>query len=253
MRAWWSARKLPAKIGVVVGALFAVFVVIGVAAPSPNVPTTSVAPPPPAATYATKATATTSVPAEPKCAPGTHRVKLGYCLRNKPTPPPSTSSGPSVRDCGQGISANAATSCAFGVYVEMAYSNASGSAAPDGPFPVQSPVTGRTYSVRCVESSVTVTCRGGTAFVQFSQAVVDHGVTVPSQPSSPTPATTAPSAPAVETVGSSDHSTDAEFCSTRQCIGAFTSEPGTIVQCSDGTYSHSGGISGACSRHGGEA
>jgi hypothetical protein len=57
----------------------------------------------------------------------------------------------------------------------------------------------------------------------------------------------------VETVGSSDHSTDAEFCATHQCIGAFTTEPGTIVQCSDGTYSHSGGISGACSRHGGEA
>jgi hypothetical protein len=71
--------------------------------------------------------------------------------------------------------------------------------------------------------------------------------------SPPTPSTPSPSSgPAIEGVGSSSHDTDAQFCAMNQCIGAFTTEPGTIVQCADGTYSHSGGISGACSRHGGE-
>ena len=41
-------------------------------------------------------------------------------------------------------------------------------------------------------------------------------------------------------------------CAMNTCIGNFTGEGGTIVQCVDGTYSHAGGISGACSRHGGE-
>ena len=36
------------------------------------------------------------------------------------------------------------------------------------------------------------------------------------------------------------------------CIGYFTGEDGTIVRCVDGAYSHAGGISGACSSHGGE-
>jgi hypothetical protein len=53
-------------------------------------------------------------------------------------------------------------------------------------------------------------------------------------------------------VGSSSHATDSEFCNEHTCIGSFESEGGTIVECSDGTYSHAGGISGSCSHHGGE-
>jgi hypothetical protein len=76
----------------------------------------------------------------------------------------------------------------------------------------------------------------------------------PPAPKTPAPAPTpAPTpAPAVETVGSYSHATDGEFCSAHSCIGSFTTEGGAIVECSDGTYSHSGGISGACSDHGGE-
>jgi hypothetical protein len=54
-------------------------------------------------------------------------------------------------------------------------------------------------------------------------------------------------------VGSTSHATDGKFCSEHQCIGDFEGENGTIVECSDGTYSHAGGISGACSDHGGES
>jgi hypothetical protein len=54
-------------------------------------------------------------------------------------------------------------------------------------------------------------------------------------------------------VGSSSHATDGPFCQEHECIGNFEEEEGTIVECSDGSYSHAGGISGACSDHGGEA
>jgi len=68
----------------------------------------------------------------------------------------------------------------------------------------------------------------------------------------PAPATTQAAPPqASESVGSSSHAGDQQFCTVHQCIGNFQGEGGTIVQCSDGTYSHAGGISGSCSHHGG--
>jgi hypothetical protein len=54
-------------------------------------------------------------------------------------------------------------------------------------------------------------------------------------------------------VGSSSHAGDTKFCEEHTCEGNFTGEEGTVAECSDGTYSHAGGISGACSDHGGEA
>jgi type IV secretory pathway VirB10-like protein len=52
--------------------------------------------------------------------------------------------------------------------------------------------------------------------------------------------------------GSPSHEGDESFCTTHTCIGKFKEEPGTVVQCADGTFSHAGGISGACSHHEGE-
>jgi hypothetical protein len=90
---------------------------------------------------------------------------------------------------------------------------------------------------RCANASLTrYTCRTATS------TVVGHLYFV---------AMAAPT-PTVEGVGSSSHTTDSQFCSTHACIGSFTTEGGTIVECSDGTYSHAGGIAGACSDHGGE-
>jgi hypothetical protein len=60
---------------------------------------------------------------------------------------------------------------------------------------------------------------------------------IPSAPSTPT--STPPS------------STPADFCTTHQCIASFAEGHGTIVQCADGEWSHSGGRPGVCSRHGG--
>lgn len=46
---------------------------------------------------------------------------------------------------------------------------------------------------------------------------------------------------------------DPSFCSYFHCIPSFwQSTNGYVDQCNDGTFSHSGGRSGACSSHGGE-
>ena len=56
----------------------------------------------------------------------------------------------------------------------------------------------------------------------------------------------------VEGPGSYSHVGDSEFCSTHQCITNFPNGRGDVVQCNDGEWSHSGGLAGACSDHGGE-
>jgi hypothetical protein len=52
----------------------------------------------------------------------------------------------------------------------------------------------------------------------------------------------------LQDTGSED---DPGFCDTHTCIPNYDNGNGSLVQCSDGTYSHSGGIQGACSHHGG--
>lgn len=42
-----------------------------------------------------------------------------------------------------------------------------------------------------------------------------------------------------------------EFCSYFRCIPSFWSGHGYVVECQDTLYSKSGGISGSCSKHGG--
>ena len=43
----------------------------------------------------------------------------------------------------------------------------------------------------------------------------------------------------------------ADFCTYFPCISSFSSGTGYVIECADGTYSRSGGVSGACSTHGG--
>jgi len=42
-----------------------------------------------------------------------------------------------------------------------------------------------------------------------------------------------------------------DFCDAHDCIPNFDNGNGYLVQCEDGSWSHSGGIQGACSWHGG--
>jgi hypothetical protein len=79
----------------------------------------------------------------------------------------------------------------------------------------------------------------------------------PPPPSAPPSTTTNPgnssNGTTVEGPGSTSHATDAQFCTTHTCIPNFPNGNGTIVQCVDSEWSHSGGLSGACSDHGGES
>jgi len=56
---------------------------------------------------------------------------------------------------------------------------------------------------------------------------------------------------AVIYVGGSQAGDDDSFCDSHACIDNFDNGEGSIVQCADGTWSRSGGLSGACSWHGG--
>lgn len=66
----------------------------------------------------------------------------------------------------------------------------------------------------------------------------------------PSPCSGAAPAPSPPTSTSGPGVTD--FCSAHTCIPNFPNGAGYIVQCADGEWSHSGGLSGACSDHGGE-
>jgi hypothetical protein len=76
------------------------------------------------------------------------------------------------------------------------------------------------------------------------------GVGVPTSGPSPGP-TPAPPPGQPEGPGSPSHAGDAAFCAWHACIANFPNGHGTVVQCVDGKWSHAGGLTGACNRHGG--
>jgi hypothetical protein len=103
----------------------------------------------------------------------------------------------------------------------------------------------------------TVTTRSGRrharTIIRRAPAPPPRTVTATPTATTTVSAAAAPATPAVEGPGSTSHATDSQFCSTHACIPNFPNGSGTIVQCADGDWSHSGGLSGACSDHGGEA
>jgi hypothetical protein len=121
---------------------------------------------------------------------------------------------------------------------------------------------GRVFTTRCATRDAEVECKTGDGgVVRFSQAAVDrysqsqadsyaaHHDLGP-EPTAPDPDTSGLDAGTEPSAGGSpDSSTD--FCATHDCIPNYDNGHGSTVQCADGTYSHSGGIQGACSHHGG--
>jgi hypothetical protein len=92
-----------------------------------------------------------------------------------------------------------------------------------------------------------------------SGACADHGGVAGGQSSKgesggSSPERSSPEQPGGEKEGpgSTSHAEDAQFCSSHTCITNFPNGSGTVVECNDREWSHSGGISGACSHHGGE-
>jgi hypothetical protein len=153
-------------------------------------------------------------------------------------PQPTTVHKSSNKACGQTL-ANSHTSCAFAEAVYAAYVAAvQAQHSPPEHVNAYSTVTHQWYEPSCGVQSTVVRCSTGSALVSFSY---------PTEPQQPTAASEE------DEVGSTSHATDEQFCQEHECIGSFTTEDGTVVECSDGTYSHAGGISGACSDHGGES
>ncbi len=126
-----------------------------------------------------------------------------------------------------------------------------------GAIQVYSPAAGATYDTACRTTGEYVVCTtddGGA--VRFSRASVDRysqdqadryvqkSDLGPGSDSSSGPDEAPPSPPP-------DPSNDSSFCDTHDCIPNYGNGNGDTVQCADGTYSHSGGIQGACSHHGG--
>jgi hypothetical protein len=91
------------------------------------------------------------------------RKQVGGLRKNKPSgggggsvnnaaPPPSSGSA----SCGDGVSVNSVTTCPFGRNVRDAYQSSGGGSIVE----VYSPVTKRTYTMRCSDGVPTV-CTGG--------------------------------------------------------------------------------------------
>jgi PASTA domain len=58
----------------------------------------------------------------------------------------------------------------------------------------------------------------------------------------------------VNSGGSVIYSPPFDLCSWINCIPSFwSSTNGYVIQCADGEFSHSGGVSGSCSSHGGNS
>jgi hypothetical protein len=81
---------------------------------------------------------------------------------------------------------------------------------------------------------------------------------IPTQPPAPTPTTATTGVNGNPwgydfSPGNLIYSPPTDFCTYFNCIASFwQSTNGYVDECQDGTYSHSGGRSGACSHHGGE-
>jgi hypothetical protein len=152
------------------------------------------------------------------------------------------------------------TTCGFAENTFYAYYKSLGAAT----LAVWSPAVQRTFSTHCSRSAGIVTCRTGDhGVVKFPQSAIDayddqqaaafaaaHDTGDSTRtPSAPAPSTSVADGPADS---SADDNTDSSsFCDTHDCIPNYPNGNGSTVQCADGSYSHSGGIQGACSHHGG--
>lgn len=154
------------------------------------------------------------------------------------------------------------TTCAFAQNVFYAYWQDGGTPS----IRAYSPATDVTYRLRCEETTGQVVCSAGDgAVVKFSIDAVDRYTSAQARayassrdlgptatPTTRVPETAVPDpAPAVAPPPPPVATGTGDFCSTHDCIPNYDNGNGTTVQCSDGTFSHSGGIQGACSHHGG--
>jgi hypothetical protein len=89
-------------------------------------------------------------------------------------------------------------------------------------------------------------------FAQVRDSFTDSSV--PNPPPAPPAPPTIPATPPPEQLPPAPppSTPPSGFCDTHPCIPGFDEGEGSVVQCADGMWSHSGGLPGACSYHGGE-
>jgi hypothetical protein len=213
-----------------------------------------------------------------------NEVPMGHACHAVTASPSDPNESPQ-RNCTESIVANASTSCAFAENAFYEAYKAADSAHKFFSLEVYSPVTHTSYELGCEHSGrLLIGCISSPTsdgiYLSFTEAAIvayteeqaqeyaaKHSVGHPPAPAAGRSQSESTSSEPEESkssgesnessgeedeVGSSSHATDAQFCSEHECIESFTTEGGTIVRCSDGSYSHAGGISGACSDHGGE-
>jgi hypothetical protein len=207
-----------------------------------------------------------------------NEVPMGHACHAVTTSPSDPNESPQ-RNCDSSIVANSNTSCAF---AENAFYEAYRSLDFEhSTFAIEaySPTTYKNYELFCDHSArLLIGCTSSPLsdgiYVSFPQAALIAYTEAQAQAYAASGKAGNPPPPAAgsstneskasepeepksdsgeDEVGSYSHAGDQSFCNSHECIGSFTTESGTIVQCSDGSYSHAGGISGACSHHGGEA
>lgn len=88
-------------------------------------------------------------------APGPTRITIVQPNPPVPQPQPQVAT---TKDCGNGVSANQNTSCAFALNVKAAWEAAPG---VNNTVQVYSPVTGQTYTMNCTQAGSGITCSGG--------------------------------------------------------------------------------------------
>jgi hypothetical protein len=180
----------------------------------------------------------------------------------------------SYKSCDANVRAKrVTTTCGFAENAFYAYFIGSGATG----LRVYSPATGRTFTTRCSRGTATITCRTSDGGVKFPQAAIaaysdDQASAFAAAhevgDSGATDTATAPSSPSSSDDDSYDsgntysnpydspdttvdNGDDPAFCDTHDCIPNYPNGNGSTVQCADGSYSHSGGVQGACSHHGG--
>ncbi len=211
-----------------------------------------------------------------------NQVPLGHPCHAVTAAPEDPNVAPQ-RNCDTNIVANSHTSCAFAenAFYEYYKSRANGAASIS--ISVHSPTTGRDYELGCGNSNGLVGCVSSPMsdfiFVDFPLAAIRHYTEAQANAYSATRDVGHPPTPAAngqleaqspehdqngpsggdegsesgeDEVGSYSHAGDETFCKEHECIGEFETEDGYVAECADGSYSHSGGKSGACSDHGGE-
>lgn len=210
-----------------------------------------------------------------------NEVAEGHACHAVTTTPSDPNESPQ-RNCDTNIVANAATSCALAENAFYEYYEFRNVPEKYRAIEVYSPATHKNYELECDEPDRLIACTSSplsqSIYVSFPQAAIDAytdgqasayadkrnlghpgataGQRVEEKEAVPDPELSegrgSESEGGEDEIGSYTHAGDAEFCNLHECIGDFEGEDGYVVECEDGSYSHAGGISGACSDHGGE-